>query len=385
MTLKPEFEALVRASIRGASTVWPTARGMRFSRLPEWTYLQHQHAPIVAKMVERLSGVHLNLLTAATHLTVTYRSDRDTNLADGWVAGPSTISVTTDAWQASVSHDNGDLRVWNGEEVQEIRLGEDSVAEFDLPTNESGAKRLVQVWLPQNCPIDLIDIAANAPLEAEVDSALPRWVHYGSSISHCEDADGPLGVWSVAAARDLGLEIYNLGMGGCANLEQFSARTIRDLPADLISLKLGINVVNGANHTSRTFGPAVHGFIDTIRDRHATTPILVISPVSCPAHEKNPGPSSTGADGMVEGQEFSRHSWIGELTLESIRETLKELVEVRAQTDDNIFYLDGLELFGHQDAPTMPDGIHPDAAGYRLIGKNFVARHPRAWIEAAHK
>jgi hypothetical protein len=221
--------------------------------------------------------------------------------------------------------------------------------------------------------------------ETEDQQQLPRWVHYGSSISHCEDADGPLGVWSVAASRELGLEIYNLGMGGCANLEQFSARSIRDLPADLISLKLGINVINSANHTLRTFGPAVHGFIDTIRDGHPDVPILVISPVSCPAHEQNPGPSSTGADGKVEGQEFSRHAWIGELTLENIRETLKALVELRAQDDGKIFYLDGLELFGHKDAPTMPDGIHPDAAGYRLIAKNFVAKHPRAWVEAARR
>jgi hypothetical protein len=210
-------------------------------------------------------------------------------------------------------------------------------------------------------------------------------VHYGSSISHCEDADSPLGVWPVAAARELGLEIYNLGMGGCANLEQFSARTIRDLPADLISLKLGINVVTGANLTSRTFGPAAHGFIDTIRDKHATTPILVMSPVCCPAHENNPGPSEAGADGMVKGQEFSRHNWIGELTLCSIREILAELVEVRAKTDPNIFYLDGLQLFSETDAPTMPDGIHPDAGGYLVIAQNFVAKHPRAWVEAARR
>jgi len=385
MNVKPEVEALVRASIRGVAQIWKTELGLRFSRLPAWTYPQHQHEPIVAKMVERLAGVHLNILTAATKLTFTYRSERDTNLADGWVSLPSTIAVTTHGFEQSVSHTNGDLRVWNGEIVEDYRVGQDSVAKFALPTCKE--PRLVQIWLPQNCPIDLIDISADAAMIAETEDQqlLPRWVHYGSSISHCEDADGPLGVWSVAAARELGLEIYNLGMGGCANLEQFSARSIRDLPADLISLKLGINVINSANHTLRTFGPAVHGFIDTIRDGHPDVPILVISPVSCPAHEQNPGPSSTGADGKVEGQEFSRHAWIGELTLENIRETLKALVELRAQDDGKIFYLDGLELFGHKDAPTMPDGIHPDAAGYRLIAKNFVAKHPSAWVEAARR
>jgi len=383
MAMNQDTAALVRASIRGVSRALDGERGLRFSRLPEWTYPQHSHAPVVAKMAERLSGAHLNLLTSATRIEVRYRSHRDANLADGFMAGPSTISVTADGFEASLAHINGDLQVWNGDVVQETKLGEDSVASFDLPASDQA--RRVQIWLPHNCSIELLDISADAPLEPDLAEPLPRWVHYGSSISHCEDADSPLGVWPVAAARELGLEIYNLGMGGCANLEQFSARTIRDLPAELISLKLGINVVNGANLTSRTFGPAAHGFIDTIRDKHATTPILVMSPVCCLGHENNPGPSEAGSDGIVRGQEFSRHTWIGELTLRSIREILAELVEVRAKTDPNIFYLDGLQLFSEIDAPTMPDGIHPDAAGYRVIAKNFVAKHPRAWVEAARR
>ncbi|MFZ4600485.1 MAG: hypothetical protein ACOYNN_17730, partial [Terrimicrobiaceae bacterium] len=164
MTMTAQFEALVRASIRGVSNTWVTDRGLRFSRLPEWTYQQHGHEPGVGKMVERLAGVHLNLLTAATKLTVTYRSERDTNIADGWISGPSTIAVTTEGFEASVSHTNGDLRLWNGEVMQEIQFGEDSLVSFDLPHAE--APRLVQVWLPQNCPIDLIDISGDAELVA---------------------------------------------------------------------------------------------------------------------------------------------------------------------------------------------------------------------------
>jgi hypothetical protein len=127
----------------------------------------------------------------------------------------------------------------------------------------------------------------------------------------------------------------------------------------------------------------VHGFIDTIRDKHATTPILVISPVCCPAHENNPGPSETDANGKVLGQPFSRHSWIGELTLCGIREILSELVAARAQTDQNIYYMDGLQLFNETEALTMPDGIHPNAAGYRTIAANFVERVPKAWLANA--
>jgi hypothetical protein len=378
MTISPELEQKLGWAMHGIARMDKTARGITFGRLPEWTYPQHSHAPIVATMADRLAGVHIDIETAATLITVTYRSTRDSNPSTNWMAGPSTIAVTTEGFEQSISHSNGDLRVWNFDVLEQEIEGEDSVAEFQLPATDS--KRLVQIWLPHNCPIELISIEANNEWQSADTSDHRLWLHYGSSISHCEDADGPLGVWPVAAARELGLDIYNLGLGGCANLEQFAARTIREMPAELISLKLGINVVNNASYTSRTFGPAVHGFIDTIRDAHKTTPILVISPVSCPAHEDNPGPSETNLDGMVQGQPLSRHSWIGELTLRGIREILSELVAVRAATDPNIHYLDGLQLFNHDEALTMPDGIHPDAAGYRTIAANFVERVPREWL-----
>lgn len=359
----------------------PGERGVLLSRLPQWTYPQHAHAEIVGKMAERLSGSRLCVLTDATELTVRYRSIRDSNLADGFESGPSVISMTCDGFEESIAHTNGDRRVWNGEVIEAMIEGEDSIATFNLPSSEQA--RPVQIWLPHNCQIELIDVSANSELKPDPQVTAPRWVHYGSSISHCEDAATPLGVWPVDASRRLGLDIFSLAMGGCANLEQFAARTIRDRDFELLSLKLGINVVNSANMTSRTFGPAVHGFIDTIRERHPHLPILVISPVCCPAHENNPGPSETSPDGMVMGQPLSRHSWIGELTLRSIRVILSELVAQRAETDPNIFYMNGLELFDEIEAPTMPDGIHPDAAGYLRIADNFVARHPRAWIEAA--
>ena len=68
------------------------------------------------------------------------------------------------------------------------------------------------------------------------------------------------------------------------------------------------------------------------------------------------------------------------MTLRGIREILSEIVEARAVTDSNIFYMDGLQLFNETEAMTMPDGIHPDAEGYRVIARNFVERVPRAWL-----
>ena len=97
----------------------------------------------------------------------------------------------------------------------------------------------------------------------------------------------------MAGGRRLatGVELTNLAFSGSAMLDPFTARTMRDHPADLISLKVGINLVNGDVMRMRAFRPAVDGFLDTIREGHPTTPIVVISPIWCEPVERAAGPT----------------------------------------------------------------------------------------------
>ncbi len=79
-------------------------------------------------------------------------------------------------------------------------------------------------------------------------------------------------MWPGVAARIGGVELHNLGLGGSALVDPFTAQVMRGTPADLISVKLGINMVNLDGMRLRTFVPAVHGFLDTIREGHAEIP-----------------------------------------------------------------------------------------------------------------
>jgi hypothetical protein len=177
----------------------------------------------------------------------------------------------------------------------------------------------------------------------------------------------------------LGLHLLNLGLAGSAHLDPFAARTIREEQASLITLKPGINVVNGATLRARTFAPAVHGFLDTIREHQPGTPIVVLSPIACPVHEDTPGPMDPV--GFARASGVARTPGDGQLTLRDIREVLSSICDSRARLDPNLHYLDGLQLFGEDDVHHLPDGLHPDATGQQLIGDRFVRLARRSgWL-----
>jgi hypothetical protein len=128
----------------------------------------------------------------------------------------------------------------------------------------------------------------------------------------------------------------------------------------------------------RAFTPAVHGFLDTIREGHPTAPLLVVSPILCPIHEDTPGPSAPDLSAgkfqfRAAGDPAERAS--GKLTLTVIRDELARVVKQRAADDPNLHYLDGRDLYGGADFAELPlpDQLHPDAATHRHIGEHFAA------------
>ncbi|MBL1100281.1 GDSL-type esterase/lipase family protein [Streptomyces coffeae] len=238
----------------------------------------------------------------------------------------------------------------------------------------------VEIWLPHNETTELLALRSDAPIEPVPDSGRKVWLHHGSSISHGSDAASPTTTWPALAASLGGAELINLSLSGSALLDPFTARTLRDTPADLISIKIGINLVNTDLMRLRAFTPAVHGFLDTIREGHPTTPLLVVSPILCPIHENTPGPSTPDFSALSTGQLRFRAAGdpaertSGKLTLEVIRDELVRIVKQRAADDPNLHYLDGRELYGQADFAELPlpDQLHPDAATHRRMGERFA-------------
>lgn len=178
------------------------------------------------------------------------------------------------------------------------RSGTQGTARFDgLPDRE----KLVEIWLPHNERTELVGLRTDAPVAPRPQGDRPVWLHHGSSISHGSNAEGPSTTWPAVAARGAGVDLINLGFSGSALLDPDTARAIRGTATDLISVKLGINLVNTDLMRLRAFLPAVHGFLDTIREGHPHTPLLLISPILCPIHEETPGPGAFDEEALRAG------------------------------------------------------------------------------------
>ncbi|MBE9372911.1 lipase [Saccharopolyspora sp. HNM0983] len=363
--------------LRGAADLERTDRGVLPHRLPARARAQCAD-PQLAMAESQPSGVRLVLRTRAqvveldvvpTRRRYLGAPPRPDGVYDLLVDGELTAQAGADGGDAVlVDLATGTTRHEPGP-VATVRFAE-------LPAGEKD----VEIWLPHNETTELVALRTDAPVVPAPDPGRPVWLHHGSSISHGSHAASPTGTWPALAARRAGVELVNLGLGGSALLDPFTARALRDAPAQLISVKLGINVVNADLMRLRAFGPAVHGFLDTVRDGHPDTPLLVVSPLHCPIHENTPGPADFDHEALAEGVLRFRatgdpaETAAGKLTVAVIREELARIVEQRRGADPHLHHLDGRELYGPGDAEQhpLPDELHPDADTHRIIGERFA-------------
>jgi len=365
--------------IHGAFELIDTATGVVPHRLPSWAVRQAAD-PQLSMVQAQPSGVRIAFRTTATEVEVTVMRTRTTYA--GVPARPDGViglvidhkvvahQVTGGGESTTIDMTTGQTSVNHGPEFTARFVGLDEVV------------KTVEIWLPHNETIEIRRVAANAPVEAVGTQGRRRWLHHGSSISQGSNATVPTDIWPVAAARAAGVDLRNLGFGGSALLDPFMARVMRDLPADVISLGIGINLVNLDLMRMRAFRPAVHGFLDTLREGHPRAPILVISPLHCAIHESTPGPGAFDpaalAVGAIRFQATGDPAEVaaGKLTLQTIRTELARIVAERRSDDSNLYYLDGLELFGEVDelSNPLPDALHPDAAAHHVIATRFAQR-----------
>lgn len=215
-----------------------------------------------------------------------------------------------------------------------------------------GYKEL-EIWLPQNTGMTVTGLWIDEDASAKpLPDNRPRWITYGSSITQCVAASSPTRTWPAIAAAKCGFNLTNLGFSGNCHMEPMIGRLIRDLPADFISLCVGVNIYGAGTLSPRMFQPLLIGLLETIRDKHPNTPLLVISPIY-----------GTHRETELNGLGF---------TLPMMREAIHKTIRMlQARGDRHLYYQDGLSWFGPEDGDLLTDGLHPGAEGYELLGQRF--------------
>jgi lysophospholipase L1-like esterase len=341
-------------------------------RLPRWTRDQMSDIGIL-RMAQVGSGVRLRFRSSATRVEMKVLMTRIYVVGLHGEPQPSQFELRINGQFHQIQGINGGNFIQivlnspnvGSEEVNEGAV--DSLVFSGLP----GGEKDIEIWLPASASSAIESICADAEILPPAPVDKKKWIHYGSSIS--QGGEVPSHIWAVGASHLLNLDLYNLGLAGQCFLDGFVARTIARLPADFITLKLGINVVNADAMRERVFVPALHNFLDIVQQGHPLTPIKIISPIWCPFHEDVTGPTLLREAGLTSEARTVETS-TGALYLKRIRVILQEAVSIRK--DVNLTYLDGLKLFNEADVADLPDKLHPNDAGYKRMGERFAKLSP---------
>ncbi|MFN2539800.1 MAG: GDSL-type esterase/lipase family protein [Mycobacteriales bacterium] len=349
---------LALSSTSGALRSTPSAHGTTFHRVPADGVAQLAD-PALASVSGIPSGVRLQLATDAPWIEVEAQL---TVIDTGGPRGEPMFDVVVEGQIVASAVASDALIIFFNPETRAVSVQEGGPATVRLDLPDAGVVRDVEVWLPHAAGMELRDVRVPARSTVRVkQDTRPRWVHYGSSISQASEARSPAQTWAGTVARRAGVALTNLGLAGSCHLDPFMANAIAEQPADLISLKIGINIAGDGSMRERTFVPALHGFLDVVRASHPSTPLVLASPIFCPLGEDRPGPFECPA--------------AGGLTLRRVRELIASAVQVRRDAGDrHLHLLDGLELLGPADAGRLPDDLHPDPEGYDLMAENFFER-----------
>lgn len=172
-------------------------------------------------------------------------------------------------------------------------------------------------------------------------------VVYGTSIQQGGCATRPGMCHTNIMSRMLNRPFINLGFSGSGMGQPVAAELLAQVenPAMFI-LDYSANAKNDGLRQTLT------GFIDILRARHPSTPVLLVSRTMYIEDHETPSYTS--------------------YRLEQTRLYLDELQRRRENGDNNIHFIDGSTLYGDAGAECTVDGVHATDLGFYMIARRMA-------------
>jgi hypothetical protein len=201
--------------------------------------------------------------------------------------------------------------------------------------------RDITLYLPLYKAVTIHEIILDS--EARLEPATPYAVskpivYYGSSITQGGCASNPGGSCQAILERRLNADFVNLGFSGNGLGEPALAEAICELDPSCIVLDFW------GNPSAEQYAAALPVFVDILRKKFSSLPILVTSPFYFPAE---------AIGGEVAHQASAK------------RASAREFVEKRRKGGDRrIWYVDGLKMLNREQTAGLVDGVHCNSLGF---------------------
>ncbi len=291
-------------------------------RLP--SRLKESFRPPVWSLAQSPSGGRIRFQTDSTSLGVEAENPGFSNMHHMPSVGENGFDLYVDgAYLGSAWPDA------NGKIVKEWSLG------------RSAGLRQVTLYLPLYKPVVIRELTLDP--DARLEPARPYAVrnpvvYSGSSITQGGCASNPGGSCQALLERRLDADFVNLGFSGNGMGEPALAEAICELTPSCIVLDFW------GNPAPVQYAATLPVFVDILRGKFPKVPILLTSPFFFPAERT----SQAVADSQA-----------------TKRTTARQFVDRRRENgDDQIVFVDGLEMLGPDQAEGLVDGVHCNSLGF---------------------
>jgi len=189
--------------------------------------------------------------------------------------------------------------------------------------------------LYEEITIESINVQESAKvLEPDDLNEIKPIIYYGSSITQGGVASNPGMSYQAIISRSTGIDFVNLGFSGNGKGDAELAKYISTLESSLIVLDYW------ANPSPEVYKNTLPEFVNLIREKHKTTPIIVISPFYSINREK-----------MQEEKKKIAYEFVA---------------KQKENGDQNIYFFDGNKMISKQTAFGLVDGRHLNSLGFWL-------------------